>query len=155
MLVREVMTRRVLTVEAHWSLAELKSFLLEHGISGAPVVDAAGKLVGVVSSTDLLRTDDNETSTTGGFFSTALDRPLAGEELRSLVVETESTTSVGDVMTPVVFQVNEETPLDEAADTMVRGHIHRIVVTEKERVVGIVTALDLVRALRDLLRGSK
>lgn len=149
------MTRKVLTAGADWTLPELKTFLLEHGISGAPVVDASGKLVGVVSSTDLLRSDDTRESTDGSYFATSLDRPLGEEELSTLFVEGSTTEVVGDVMTPVVFQAHAETPVDEAADTMVRGRIHRIVVTENDEVVGIVTALDLVRALRDVLRAQR
>ncbi len=155
MLVREVMTHKVLTAGADWTLAELKTFLLEHGISGAPVVDQTGKLVGVVSSTDIMRSEDTRETTEGGYFATSLDRPLGEEELRTLMVEGAPTQVVGDVMTPVVFQASADTPLDEAADTMVRGRIHRIVVTEHDAVVGIVTALDLVRALRDVLRENR
>lgn len=155
MLVREVMTRKVLTAGADWTLAELKTFLLEHGISGAPVVDRAGKLVGVVSATDILRSEDTSETTEGGYFATSLDRPLGEEELRTLMVEGGPTQVVGDVMTPVVFQAAADTPVDEVADTMVRGRIHRIVVTEEGAVVGIVTALDLVRALRDVLRANR
>lgn len=149
------MTRKVLTAGADWTLAELKTFLLEHAISGAPVVDSSGKLVGVVSATDVLRSEDTREMTQGGYFATSLDRPLAEEELRSLVVEGAPSQVVGDVMTPVVFQIGADAPVDEAADTMARGRIHRIVVTEGDAVVGIVTALDLVRVLRDVLRQNR
>ncbi|MBK7583894.1 MAG: CBS domain-containing protein [Myxococcales bacterium] len=149
------MTQKVLTVSADWSLTELKAFLLERGISGAPVVDEKGKLVGVVSSTDLLRSEDGRESTQGSFFAASLERPLDEDELETLFVEGAPTQVVGDVMTPVVFQIAADAEIDEAADTMVRGRIHRIVVTEGESVVGIVTALDLVRALRDILRTTK
>jgi CBS domain-containing protein len=157
MLVRDVMTRLVHTAGSDWTLDELKSFLLEHGISGAPVVDAAGRLAGVVSTTDLVRaTNDGQGSgpPREGFFSTSLDRPLAPEELRTLQIEDEGRARVRDVMTPVVFQTDSDTPLDEVADMMVQGHIHRVIVTRQGAVTGIVTALDLVRALRDLMRGQ-
>ena len=66
MLVREVMTHKVLTAGSDWTLAELKTFLLEHSISGAPVVDAHGKLVGVVSATDVMRSAKSVGSRSGG-----------------------------------------------------------------------------------------
>ena len=155
MLVREVMTHKVLTAGSDWTLAELKTFLLEHSISGAPVVDAHGKLVGVVSATDVMRSEDTPEMTEGGYFATSLDRPLGEEELSSLIIEGAPPQIVGDVMTPVVFQIAADAPVDEAADTMARGRIHRIVVTEGDAVVGIVTALDLVRVLRDVLRQNR
>jgi len=156
MLVRDVMTRLVHTAGADWSLEELKTFLLEHGISGAPVVDSAGRLAGVVSTTDLVRASSSTLATESGqgsFFATSLDRPLSLDELRSLQIDGESEQKVKDVMTPVVFQTDSDTPLDEVADMMVQGHIHRVVVTRDGAVTGIVSALDLVRALRDLMRG--
>ena len=151
------MTRKVHTAGTDWSLEELKTFLLQHGISGAPVVDSAGKLVGVVSTTDLVRASSDESagdSSAGGYFASSLDRLLAPEELRSLQVDEEGVQRVRDVMTPVVFQADAETTLDEVADMMVRGQIHRVIVTGDGAVTGIVTALDMVRAFRDSLRGQ-
>ena len=81
------MTHKVLTAGSDWTLAELKTFLLEHSISGAPVVDAHGKLVGVVSATDVMRSEDTPEMTEGGYFATSLDRPLGEEELSSLIIE--------------------------------------------------------------------
>ena len=145
------MTKPVLTVDADWSLDELKGFLLEHGISGAPVTEK-GKLVGVVSSTDLLRTEGSEPAGShDGYFSTSLDRPLAPGELRTMHIDCGAGQSVRDVMTPVVFEVSDDVRVDEVADTMARGRIHRVVVTSRGRVVGIVSALDLVAVLRDVL----
>lgn len=152
-LVREIMTTPVRTVEADWSIEELKAFLLEHDISGAPVIDR-GKLVGVVSSTDLLRSDATDRARAHeGYFSTSLDRPLAADELHTMHVEGSGQT-VRDVMTPVVFQVSDDARADEVADTMARGRIHRVVVTAGGRVTGIVSALDLVAVLRDVLRSA-
>ncbi|HEY6558340.1 MAG TPA: CBS domain-containing protein [Polyangiaceae bacterium] len=154
-LVRDIMTKNVLAAEAEWSLDELKGFLLEHGISGAPVTDK-GKLVGVVSSTDLLRTEGSEHAHGGheGYFSTSHDRPLAPSELRTMHIEDGSGQTVRDLMTPVIFEVSDDARVDEVADTMSRGRIHRVVVTARGRVVGIVTALDLVGVLRDVLRSE-
>jgi len=152
-LVRDVMTKKVLTVEADWSIAELKDFLIEHGISGAPVTDANG-LVGVVSSTDLLRADVAPQKEEHDFFAASLDRALSPSELGTMHIEGSSDQTVRDVMTPVVFQVAEDTRVDEVADMMARGQIHRVLVTSGRRVTGIVSALDLVGELRDVLRSE-
>ena len=157
MQIKDVMTRELLTVGADWTLDELKGFLLEHGISGAPVVDNGGKLIGVVSSTDLLRSNNTKTNNTrtNNFFVSTLDRPLAADELASMHLQAQSSRSVRDVMTPVMFQIAEDSSLDEVADMMARGRIHRVLVTNGTKVTGIVSALDLVRVLRDMVREQK
>ncbi len=156
MRVDEIMTREVLTAGADWSLNELKTFLLDHGVSGAPVIDESGNLIGVVSSTDLLRTEEGHTVSADGppsdFFVSSLKRPLSKAELRTMHVESTSTQSVRDVMTPVVFSVPGDTDVLDVADQMVRGRVHRLVVTKQGALAGIVSALDLVRALRDQIR---
>ncbi|MBX3129965.1 MAG: CBS domain-containing protein [Polyangiaceae bacterium] len=155
MLVSEIMTREVRTVGADWSLEELKTFLLEHGISGAPVVDDKNKLVGVVSTTDLLRTEEGlevRNDDRSDFFVSSLKRPLSKAELLTMHVETTSGQVVRDVMTPIVFSVPDDTDVLDVADLMVRGRVHRLVVTRSDSLCGIVSALDLVRALRDQIR---
>jgi CBS domain-containing protein len=156
LLVRDVMTRAVLTVRADWTIEELKGFLLEHGISGAPVVNGAGELVGVVSATDLLRQGDTGEAFNGRraehLLAEPLERALSRDELRSMYVATGSDSVVRDLMTPVVFQVDEDAPIHDVADLMARGRIHRVLVVREARPTGIISALDLVRVLRDVLR---
>lgn len=143
------MTTQVLTVEANWSLEELKTFLVSHNISGVPVTEGK-KLVGVVSATDLLQSaavrspEDHP-----AYFSMGLDRRLADSELRTMQVEGEAEQTVRDVMTPVVFHVAEDSTVAEVADMMTRGRIHRVLVKKGDRLCGIVSALDLVGLLRD------
>jgi CBS domain-containing protein len=154
--VRDVMTPSVRTVRADWTIEELKAFLIEHGISGAPVVDAKGQLLGVVSATDLLRQGDTgegfDRQRAENLLAEPLERALSRDELRSMYVDTGNGTVVRDLMTPVVFQVGEEAPVHEVADLMARGRIHRVLVVRDSKPTGIVSALDLVRVLRDVLR---
>lgn len=148
---KDVMTRNVITVPDDASLSELVGVLTESMITGAPVVDGDGKLVGVVSTTDVARS--------GGRRSTNIrrDNPpdfyLHGwesieDEVRSFSVEEESDQMVRDIMTPVIFSVSENATFSEMADTMVGGRVHRLIVTKDGQVVGIVTTLDLLRGLR-------
>ena len=67
----------------------------------------------------------------------------------SLRIVTEMVFTVRDIMTPMIFDVSEDTTLPEAADAMIRGHIHRIFVTRHHKVTGIVTALDMLKVIRD------
>lgn len=157
---RDVMTHMVLIAGADWSLAELKTWLLDNGITGAPVVGASGELVGVVSSTDLLRDDSDSDSgssddTAHDFYAESLDRSLSGAEMRTLHIDVDSGRTVGDIMTPMVFSVDAGTEVDEVADVMVRGRVHRVLVTRQGKVAGIISALDLVKALRDMVRAQQ
>ncbi len=65
-------------------------------------------------------------------------------------IEPESGVTARDLMTPMVFEVREDTPVQEVADMMVRGGIHRVLVTKAKKPTGIVTALDMVKIIRDL-----
>lgn len=151
------MTRGVRNARADWTIEELRNFLVEHSISGAPVCDQRGKLVGVVSSTDVLRFASDVSSASeasqghDSLYAFSLERPLSGQELRSMHVEGASSTKVRDIMTPLVFEVAPDATLHAVADMMVRGRIHRVFVSHRGRIEGVVSALDLVRVLRDSL----
>lgn len=151
--VSEVMTRNVLTASADWSVDELRAFLLEHSISGAPVTDAKGKLVGVVSTTDVVRagSEGAPSDLDRTLYAYSLDRPLGREDLRALDVHAMSSVQVGEIMTPMVFEVPSTASIREAAEMMTRGRIHRVFVSEHGKITGVLSALDLVRVLRDML----
>ena len=141
------MTRNIITVRDDASLSELVATLTEHMITGAPVVDENEKLVGVVSTTDVALHSTKRTS------SVRRDRPpdfyLIEDEFRSFSIEEDSGQVVRDIMTPVIFSVSENARFVEMADTMVGGRVHRLIVTDGDRVIGIVTTLDLLRGMRD------
>jgi CBS domain-containing protein len=73
---------------------------------------------------------------------------VAAEEASTFHIEQESQAKVRDIMTPMVFAVAEDASVQEAADMMVKGRIHRLIVTRDSRIAGIVTALDLLDLLR-------
>lgn len=148
----DVMTRGVQTAEADWTLDELRTFLVSRSITGAPVCDAAGKLVGVISATDLMRAGAEQDATTDNhdLYAVGIDRRLDEEELSSIHLEAGSSTKVRDVMTPLVFEVAPDASLFTIADMMTRGRIHRVFVSRGEKLEGVVSALDLVRVVRDL-----
>ena len=153
--VSDVMQRDVLAAEGDWSLEELADFLVDNGISGAPVIAANEKLVGVVSLTDIVRQNrlqDHSTDRedTHDVYLFDLDRRMGREELREMHIQVESTVQVQDIMTPMIFSVNEDTGVQEVADTMLRGRIHRVFVTRDGKLSGIVTALDMLKVIRDL-----
>lgn len=144
----EIMTRNVLTVSEDWTLPELARFLTDQSISGAPVTNPDGKLVGVVSVTDIARSAGSATARwvePNTIYHHEGD--LGADDLGSLVVELEGDLTVGQIMTPVVFEVDIDSKVSQVADTMVRGRIHRVFVVERGKVVGVISALDLLRGL--------
>ncbi len=147
-LAKDIMTRNVLTVSDDWSVEELARFLTENAVSGAPVTDKTGKLVGVVSVTDIARAAGEITA--GRSEPATLyhhDYRLSEDDLDGMIVEAHAQMSVADIMTPMVFEIDASASVQAIAETMVRGRIHRVFVVDGGQVVGVVSALDLLKFL--------
>lgn len=149
---RDLMTDRVLTVQADWSVQELAAFLTEHSISGAPVVSDYGGAIGVVSLTDLARHDSDpsasddtdDTESPPAFY---LGDAVVHEEANLDALQQQSGTTVRDLMMPTIFTVEEDTPIHEIARRMVQGQLHRLLVVRagtERKVVGLVSAIDVL-----------
>jgi predicted transcriptional regulator len=152
---KDVMIQEVLEVRAEWSLQRLVEFLVENSISGAPVTTENGKLVGVVSLTDIIRHDTllekgSQSYGTHEYYLHTLESQFAPQEIDSLHFGNEPLMTVRDIMTPTIFRVNENATVQQVADTMIRGRIHRVFVTQEEKVVGIISAADMLRVIRDI-----
>jgi CBS domain-containing protein len=131
MQISEVMQREVLTASCELSLLELEQMLSERGISGAPVVSDTGELMGIVSTTDVLRKLTSILETR----STSLREALASIRLY-------------EIMTPQVLTVGLGEEVEAVAGKMSKARIHRVIVTgDSGEILGIVTSLDLVRVL--------
>jgi CBS domain-containing protein len=147
----DVMSPDVLTVDPDMTVHQLATFLTDNQISGAPVRDRTGRLLGMVSLTDIaegesdegvLRADrsDPEASVHGW------EEEATSDEMRALHVEAAEAL-VRDIMTPTTYTVAHDTPVSALARTMIAGRIHRLLVVRDEKVVGIVTSLDLLKLL--------
>lgn len=152
---RDIMSPKVITVRDDWTLSELAAAFTDHMITGAPVVDETGKLIGVVSTTDLARQGNSRAVRE----TVPFDFYLRGweelsEDTRGFHVEEDSELRVRDIMTPVIFSVSIDASLEEMADTMISGRVHRLLVTEGKDVAGIVTTLDMLKAFREQRRGA-
>ncbi len=152
--VSDMMQREVFAVESDWPLDQLARFFTDHQISGAPVIAENGSLVGVVSLTDIVRHDGTAESharehSTHEYYLHGLEMQVGQSVSRAFHIEEESSVTVQDIMTPMIFEISENASLQEAADTMVKGLIHRLFVTRKGHIVGIVTALDILASVRD------
>jgi len=152
----DVMTQNVRTVGADWPIDRLAEYLTEHAISGAPVVDDEGRLIGVVSLTDIARFNSMPVRDTyedhHEFYHPAQEILLAREELGGYHVDDQSLVTARDIMTPVIFQLPEAAAITEVAETMMRGRIHRLFVTRDHQVVGVVSAFDLLGAILPMVK---
>jgi CBS domain-containing protein len=140
--VQDVMTGSVLSTTPETPLKEVARQLIAHRISGMPVVDAAGRVLGVISEGDLLVREQGRDAIHHG--------PLArlfGEstETRQLLAKAEARTA-GDAMTSPAITVDSSTPVETAAALMVERQVNRLPVITGGRLVGIVTRADLVRS---------
>jgi predicted transcriptional regulator len=149
--VEDLMNPDIMTVADDMTTDELARYLTEREISGAPVVDSQGHLIGVVSMTDIGRTvaesSDVESSRSSDFYR-GIAADLTLEDLGQRYVE-ERAVTVRDVMTPVIHQVPVTASVAEAARIMVDQHIHRLVVTQGQEPVGIITSLDLLKMVAE------
>jgi CBS domain-containing protein len=139
MKVVDVMTKEVVTVPVTASLKDVAALLVEHGISGLPVVDESRCVLGVVSEADILM-KERTPPVHSLVFATLHPSEVLEEELRG------DARSAGEAMTTPPIVIDPNRPLAEAATLMLEFKVNRLPVVEDERLVGIVTRADLVRA---------
>lgn len=149
----DIMTRQVITIDADSTVAEAAKRMLDHHISGMPVVDGEGRVVGIISEGDLLRRSELNTAHDAsgrrkswwlGFFA----GPFAQqpEELADVYAK-EHGRAVRDVMTRNVACVNDAASLEEVVGTMESRRIKRVPVVRDHRIVGIISRANVMRVL--------
>lgn len=140
--VKEIMTRDVATIRPEATLAEVVEKLLDKSYTALPVVNAAGRLVGIITDTDLLQRGDMEVSL-------SLKRALDPEVARTLIARLrESTRTVSQVMTAEPTTIGPDAYLSEAARLMARKQLKRLpVVDSDDHLVGVLSRLDILKAL--------
>ncbi len=148
MQVRDVMTPDVISVTAKDTVLEAARMMLQNRISGLPVVDASGRLVGMVTEGDFLRRGEIGTERQRPKWLEILLGPgrMADEYVRS------SGRKIEDVMTSDPVTVSEEDSLETVVELMERRHIKRLPVLRDGKMVGIVSRANLMHALVSLAR---
>ncbi len=152
--VESIMTRNILPAYADWSVKDLAEFLVANGISGAPVVDDEEKLLGVVSVTDVARhasisNEESEVREIHDVYTDALDFSFDDDLVSEFQEDAENLSTVRDIMTPMVHDINARASILEASRDMVRNRIHRLFVSDSNKIIGVVSALDILAALHD------
>jgi CBS domain-containing protein len=139
--VRDVMTTEVVSVNDATPLKDVATVLIDKGISGVPVVDDSGHVVGVVSEGDFLFKESGP----GVAREHRLARFFGGSKSALARAKLEATTA-GEAMTSPAITIRASQPVAEAARQMTAQHVNRLVVLEGDDLIGIVTRADLVRA---------
>jgi CBS domain-containing protein len=164
--VRDIMQSEVFSVEPELTVGELIKLFMTRDISGAPVVNRDGAVVGVVSTTDILRYALEEAEVRAESVED-FSGQMEGREGEGFYMTPEGTAHfpmvlfpglpgtrlaarpVRDIMTSVTFSVRPDATLPELARFLLQGKIHRALVFDHRHLVGLVTTLDLVRAIAD------
>lgn len=145
---KDIMTRDVITIHLSASLRELSRVLAENRITGIPVIDDDERLVGMISMRDLIR---EEVRTLGAnpdyqdiyeLFSSALDMEEAeGVAVRHVWVE--------EIMSRTLYTADESVSVRELCVIMNKRKVHRLPILRDGKLVGLVTATDLIRTIAE------
>jgi CBS-domain-containing membrane protein len=143
---RDIMTREVVTIRPEASVEELAKLLEERLIGGVPVLDQNGRLVGVVTQSDLVQRSRNlELPPALNILDLHLFLEMPSHFKKRL--ERLLGDQVKDVMTGDPITVAPDTPVNEIASLMTAKGVHTLPVLEEGKLVGIVGKLDLIRGL--------
>jgi CBS domain-containing protein len=149
----DLMTTNPVALDEKATLREALTLLVDRGYSAAPVIDAAGRPVGVLSRSDIL-VHDRETvehvREAPEYFKRSELKDAAGERLgQGFEVEKVDKTRVRDLMTPAVFCVSPETPVAKVVADLVGLNVHRLFVVDGHgALVGVISSQDVIRHLR-------
>lgn len=144
--ISELMNPDVVSARPGMSVAEVRNLLATRGISGAPVVDESGCILGVVSQSDLVRRTDPPTTEgeSGRFFTNMNEYRDLANLPRDL-----SDAPVESVMSKEVYTVPGDASAAVGASIMRERKVHRLLVTDQGALVGVVTSLDLLRVVEE------
>lgn len=154
MLAREIMNKDVITLPEDCSIEEAAGILTENNISGAPVVNKKGKLVGMVTEGDLLHKETNPRTPAflnilGAFiYINGLERYR--EDFKKLAA-----TSTSEIMTTDLITTGGDAEIEDVAALMVKHGIKRVPVVENDIIIGIISRADIVKTLAKKARHSE
>lgn len=149
-LAHEIMTPTIKAVPHHWTMDRLARFLTDNEITGSPVTDDNGDIIGIVTLKDITEFRWNASHTHDQPALSEEDRAAARHLRRVLFEEMGKVpVEVRDIMTPIVLSVDEQTPVRDIADIMMQEHLHRIFVTRDSKITGIITTYDMLKLVSD------
>lgn len=148
MRAHQIMTRSVITIAPDAPILEAAKTMLQHHVSGLPVVDAAGKLVGIVSEGDFIRRSEIGTQRKRGRWL----KFLLGAGAAATDYVHEHGRKVSEVMTSDPITITEDATLEEIVNAMEANGVKRLPVMKGDKLVGIVSRANLLQAVAGLAR---
>lgn len=151
-IARDIMSVSTITVKRKQNVKEALDLLAKHNVSGLPVIDDEGRVVGVISGTDIMRYSHLKQvlpKTSGSFW---LLPYCESDDIASIRqgFDILHRTPIEMVMTKKVYTVSEETPISDIAKLLIKRKIDRVpVVNQNNRLTGVITRADLVKFMAE------
>lgn len=145
MLVKDIMTKNVITVNPEMKIHKLAELFIDKNISGAPVVDKGGKLLGVVKEEGVIFQDKKvhlPTFINLSFGFLTLGTGRYNEEIKKITA-----SEVSSIMEKDIVTIDPNTEIEDAATLMIEKEIYYLPVVDKDKLVGVITKKDIVRAI--------
>lgn len=145
MKIRDLMTSPAVTVRPEATIAEAASRMIETGVSGLPVVDSAGALVGIITEGDLLHRAESASTRRPSWWLRLLtdDKSLAAEYAKA------NGRFVSEVMTRSIVAIDADAPAARAAELMDQLQVKRLPVMEKGKLIGVIARRDLLKLISE------
>ncbi|KAF1083835.1 Inosine-5'-monophosphate dehydrogenase [Sporotomaculum syntrophicum] len=143
---KDIMTANVITVNSNDDVDKMARLLLEHRISGLPVVDDNGKLVGVVSETDLVF---QEKPVRAPFYVVLFDSPIYLENPNRFIHDVKRAVAqkVGALMSTKLYTVGPDASIEDVATIVTEKDVNRVPVVDNDgKLIGIITRQDIIKA---------
>src|SRR6202171_6446253 len=148
MRAHQIMTRSVITATPETPIVEAANIMLQRHLSGLPVVNTAGKLIGIISEGDFIRRSEIGTQRKRGRWLKLILGP--GKAATDFVHE--HGCKVAEIMTPEPLTITEDTALEEIVQVMEKNNVKRLPVIRGDKIVGIVSRANLLQAVASLAR---
>ena len=153
MKIKEFMTKKVVAVHKEMTVKEFVRFVEEHKITGAPVADESGKVIGIVSTTDVIKRSHYVTKDMAHCEDSYEVDPSSGiVEVHKYYTEELFETQIGELMTQDVITLAPEDDLMDAAELFVKTPIHRILIMDGGKIVGIISTRDTIKAMASIAK---
>ena len=148
---KDIMTKEVITVTADVTIEGLARIFTRHDISGAAVIDAEGKLIGIVTENDLIKMEQKlHIPTVINIFDAVIY--LGSSKRFEEDIKRMAATKVEDIYRKDIVTITESSTIEEIATIMSEKDIHHLPVVKKGKLVGIVGKKDIVRAIAKVER---
>jgi CBS domain-containing protein len=148
MRAHQIMTRPVISVSPESTIVDAANTMLQKHVSGLPVLDATGKLVGIISEGDFIRRSEIGTQRKRGQFLKFILG--SGKEAADFVHE--HGRKIAEIMTPDPLTIDEDTDLEKIVELMEKNSVKRLPVMRGDKLVGIVSRSNLLQAVASLAR---